>query len=402
MTERLRRINESPAADRPGALALSEFHPAIVEGRTLFPTTVVAADQSPRVLIDGVNQRKIGGRVTLGPWRGFPVYCLTLEERKTCPASCHNWSTCYGNGMHLARRHEAGPALEAALDRELSRLARLNRRGFVVRLHILGDFYSVPYVERWRGWLERFASLHVYGYTAWAPDTEIGAAIAEIAAKRWDRFAIRFSSTEAGPGRVITLWNVPDIAELAERDIIVCPAQTGATETCGTCGLCWSESAREKTIAFVAHGARGRGSRQGVPSIVRPYNRKKPAEKPPAEPLLRLASDLQLRRVMLLERALLDGEDLAGAFDLARRVDSWIGGAPHDDARRETRGLPETPTQDKHSTEARSSLLDEIALSQAIAMFKSGSDNDEIARVFDLTLRQAQGMRMGLRRGGHI
>src|SRR5205807_1557903 len=62
------------------------------------------------------------------------------------------------------------------------------------------------------------------------------------------------------PAGATTLWEIPDAEarrKLAADNIIVCPAQTGATDCCGSCGLCWHPSAKTKTIGFIAHGARG-------------------------------------------------------------------------------------------------------------------------------------------------
>ena len=67
--------------------------------------------------------------------------------------------------------------------------------GFAVRLHNLGDFYSVEYVELWRRLLARHSALHVWGYTArWHSDDPIAAALASLVEREWDRFAVRFSN----------------------------------------------------------------------------------------------------------------------------------------------------------------------------------------------------------------
>ena len=69
--------------------------------------------------------------------------------------------------------------------------------GFAVRLHNLGDFYSVEYVELWRKLLERHPALHVWGYSArWQVESDpIAAALASLASDvGWDRFAVRLSN----------------------------------------------------------------------------------------------------------------------------------------------------------------------------------------------------------------
>jgi hypothetical protein len=65
----------------------------------------------------------------------------------------------------------------------------------------------------------------------------------------WGRFAIRTSHAEFGPQRSVVVSRRPWLP-----DVIVCPAQTKASEACATCGLCWAEAARPKTIAFLKHG----------------------------------------------------------------------------------------------------------------------------------------------------
>jgi hypothetical protein len=239
-----------------GAYVLPLNNPALAEDRTLFPGRVREPAEAPVLLVTGRDQRKLGGRVTKGAWAGFPIYSLTLEERATCPADCQHIRSCMGNSMQFAWRHRAGPELEHRISTELATLQRRHRGGFAVRLHILGDFYSVAYVSRWAEWLEKFPALHVWGYTAWPASSSIGAAVLGLAAARWDRFAIRLSSTEPGPDRAITLWEMPDFSALSK--IIVCPAELGQTKGCGTCALCWSPAARDQTIAFLAHGGKGR------------------------------------------------------------------------------------------------------------------------------------------------
>lgn len=243
----------APSAD---AVGLAPDHPAARDARTLFPRSVHAAGAVPRVLNRGSNQRKLGDRVVKGAWAGMPIYALTLEERATCPRSCHHWASCYGNGMPLASRIAAGPELEHWLDRELEQLQRQHPLGFVVRLHILGDFYSVRYAERWGTWLRLYPALHVFGYTAWPADSAIGAAVDGLTGPRWRVRRSVPAGAAPGPGQAVTV--PPGTSSLRG---IVCPAQTGRTACCGTCGLCWAEAAWRHPIAFLQHGNHHPGPR---------------------------------------------------------------------------------------------------------------------------------------------
>lgn len=255
----LRRfVTPKPHAERAHA-ALPAQHPAVVEGRTIFPSTVVDAEASPRLLVDGHNAAKIGARVRKGPWSGMPIYTLTLEERATCPRSCHVWRECYGNAMHLARRHRASPEMEALLGAEIADAATRHPEGFAVRLHVLGDFYSVRYAARWAVWLRWVPQLHVFGFTAHADNTPIANMIERMNGTWPDRCAIRFSRQHlSGQGmEATTIWHKP--AGTHHGEAIICPAQTGRTECCATCGLCWSRAMAGTAIAFIGHGRRPGG-----------------------------------------------------------------------------------------------------------------------------------------------
>lgn len=234
---------------KPGKPMVLDFgHPAVTEGRTLFTRSANAGRGTGRVLISALNQRKIGRRITKGAWAGFEVYTLTLEERKTCPRSCTEWRSCYGNHMPWSIRAPHGPGLETKLENELMQLQIKHPKGFVVRLHILGDFYSVSYVQRWIYWLDAFPALHVFGYTARSYKDPIGIAVRDLAKARWDRFAVRSSGRALGAHPAAVVVETEDQAKREEA--ILCPAQTDKTSCCATCALCWSTT---KTIAFQRH-----------------------------------------------------------------------------------------------------------------------------------------------------
>lgn len=247
--------------------ALASSSPAVIEGRTIFRSTVVHPEVAPRILVDGRNASKIGGRILKGPWAGLPVYTLTLEERATCPSTCHLWRECYGNGIHLARRLEAGPDLERMLGAELAALDDQHVDGFAVRVHMLGDFYSVRYAARWSVWLRWLRGLHVFGFTAWGDSTPIGQMIERMNAQHPARCAIRFSrATPSGQGwEATTIWREPEGPRVVEGQ--VCPQQLGRTASCGTCGLCWAPTMGAVPIVFLGHGRdiqAGRRGRRGV------------------------------------------------------------------------------------------------------------------------------------------
>lgn len=252
-----RRFEETIISDPGSVKPLPDDHPAITNARPLFPTMVVPAEDRERLFVSGHNSRKIGRVITKGAWKGLPIYTLTLPERTTCPAECHMIKTCYGNAMPFAVRREPGRELEERIPKELRALAQQHREGFVIRLHVLGDFYSTDYARVWLTALEEIEELHVYGYTAVGLSTEavhfeIGDIICDMNQRFEDRCFIRFSDPESIPGGATTINRVPELANVAEG--LVCPAEREATACCSTCGMCWEKATRDKTIVFVLHG----------------------------------------------------------------------------------------------------------------------------------------------------
>lgn len=245
----------SPKSEPARVMTLADDHPALLKGRTLFPSTLVGAMASPRFLVSGHNNPKLGKQFRKGPWTGMPLFHVTLEERATCPRSCSLWDGCYGNSMHLARRHDhRDPAFMDALKAEVLTAARAYPKGLVVRLHTLGDFYSLEYVRLWADLIDAHPNLRVFGYTARREDADdaesrqIARAIRWLTEQAWDVFAIRFSGQDGPQGTIVV--REPD----ARGHVIMCPAQTYATAACVTCGLCAAGEAREKTIGFLLHG----------------------------------------------------------------------------------------------------------------------------------------------------
>lgn len=227
---------------------LPSHHPAAAEGRTLFPTRVLSVQGLQNVLVSGANARKIGDRIIKGKWAGYPVFTLTLEERATCPRSCLHWGSCFGSNMPFAKRIKNDAEFEERLGHELAVLNYKYPKGFAVRLHVLGDFYSVEYVKLWATFLNRFAALRVFGFSArWnMKDDPIADELVRLFVSRWDRFAIRFSNAPMEEISTVTVESESQVP----ADAVLCPQQKGQTQSCGSCALCWSS---QKRIAFLQH-----------------------------------------------------------------------------------------------------------------------------------------------------
>lgn len=247
-----RRFIDKPELQPDAVRTLEPTHAAMVENRTLFPSTVVTVTETEpdRLLVSGVNNRKIGAHVEKGRLRGAGIFMLSLEERATCSTDCEQRGVCYGNGMQLARRHRIGDVevFFERLERELR--THIARYGMIlVRLHVLGDFPSVAYVEFWSEMLAAYDGLNVYGYTRWRDSDEIGTAIEAVKRAYPDRFRIRWSGLDYDGARVIDYK--PETPVVPEG--VVCPAQTDATACCATCALCW-DAPSSRNVVFIKHG----------------------------------------------------------------------------------------------------------------------------------------------------
>lgn len=212
---------------------------------TRYKKSVVPVPESPPqsglfVLKASTTNKKLGSGGKLiqkGRYRGRPLYSLTLEERATCWPGCPNLAVCYGDNMPFAKRYTPGPSLEAAITTDVQRLSTIHPGGFVIRLHVLGDFYSVEYVELWATLLRDFPSLCLFGYTHWPADHPIGAAVTSLAQWFPDRVAFRRSDGDATTDPLPVAMTVGRL-DPAMPNTVLCPEQTGQTTSCTTCGLC--------------------------------------------------------------------------------------------------------------------------------------------------------------------
>jgi len=110
---------------------------------TIYPKSIKSPlDPRYKLLKPGTNNKKLGGIITANKWTGKRMFSLTLIERDTCPESCHHWDDCYGNNMPFAHRFNT-IGLMHELEDEIDALSKKYPKGIVIRLHVLGDFYSI-------------------------------------------------------------------------------------------------------------------------------------------------------------------------------------------------------------------------------------------------------------------
>jgi hypothetical protein len=223
-------------------MRLNTEHNAIVNNTTIHPKYVFDAADYPHDIIKKSTNKKLGRKITKGIWEGMAMYTLTLVERETCTRACEHYLDCYMNNVAYAHRFKANQALMDRMEKQLPDMARKHNKGFVIRLHIGGDFYSVAYVLWWKKMLETYPNMRIYGYSRWHPDTAIGKALELLRRKHHDRFKLRFSNLTSDP--------LSANGEDMTSEGITCPVQTNKTTSCGTCGLCWTS---KKQIRFLTH-----------------------------------------------------------------------------------------------------------------------------------------------------
>ena len=88
---------------------LTKTELAIMNATTVFSKTVKDINNGlgkTENLIKKSTNVKLGKKVTKGIYKGYPIFTLTLEVRKTCPRSCKHWNNCYGNNMPFATRYD--------------------------------------------------------------------------------------------------------------------------------------------------------------------------------------------------------------------------------------------------------------------------------------------------------
>ena len=199
----------------------------------------------PNMLKRGKQNAKLGDKVTVKMWKGMTIYSLTLEERATCPSDCEQWDNCYGDNMPFGHRfNHTDPQFWSHLHTALDQLNTKHQNGFIVRLHVLGDFVDIDYIERWLSCLEHYPNLHVFGYTHHRLNSELGRRINSGNKWMFERWRIRFSDD------LNTEFSAHVASDTTTTGGIMCPEQQGWTDSCATCGYCWTS---ENPVVFIEH-----------------------------------------------------------------------------------------------------------------------------------------------------
>ena len=232
-------------------MQLQKTHKAIVNASTLYSASKFlirnVTNYTPRVLKLSTN-KKLGKVVKKGKHKGKRILTLTLIERETCTDECEHYTTCYGNNMPFAHRFEVNEAFMVRLESDIEYYVQKYPEGILIRLHVLGDFESIQYIEFWNRMLYTYSTIAIYGYSRnhitskYKHISDIGYKIIRVRTTHKERFAIRFSN------------KIDEEYSANSRDItdkgITCLAQVKTDVSCSDCTLCWSS---KKAIGFITH-----------------------------------------------------------------------------------------------------------------------------------------------------
>jgi hypothetical protein len=238
-------------------LQLSKTQSAINNHKTIFNKTVKSVSdgmgKTERALKISTN-KKLKKKISIGKYKGFPMVSLTLEERATCTNKCLFWAKCYGNNMPFATRYKVDSGLLIQIEKDLDYYSTKYPNGFLVRLHVLGDFSSVDYVLFWERMLVEHPALHIFGYTdRWhnnALCAGIRGQITRLRLKYGWRFAIRDSNNPNHNFTALSMNSEIAKTKLKNKELFICPEQLGKVNGCGDCGLCWTS---KKAVGFITH-----------------------------------------------------------------------------------------------------------------------------------------------------
>jgi len=165
---------------------------------------------------------------------------FSLPVLKTCPGKTDCCSRlCYGlNGRFLLplMREIHQTNLEASRQTAfVQRIARQIKktRSRVFRLHVVGDFYSVEYVERWLEIADRLPDVKFFGSTRSWRVPNLSDAVKRL--RDLPNVYLRASIDPSHPDKPSSSWGVWSIEGKGDP----CPHDYSSVDNCTVCRKCW-------------------------------------------------------------------------------------------------------------------------------------------------------------------
>ena len=166
---------------------------------------------------------------------------FSLPAIKTCPGQTDFCAVfCYGLRGHFTH-HSRQAMLERNYQRSLqdhfaSRMIRSiqDNASKVFRIHVVGDFYTPEYIQKWTMIVDALPSVTFYAYTRSWRCPALKEALGNLRSHSNCHLLASIDFTHAN--RPDSSWNTISV----EGEGSPCPHDTEMVETCLTCGLCWS------------------------------------------------------------------------------------------------------------------------------------------------------------------
>jgi hypothetical protein len=167
---------------------------------------------------------------------------FSLPPMKTCPGKtpfCDKYCFgCHGNYI-LANTHSSNELrLEVSrtsdfVPRMVADIRRIMAPAF--RLHVVGDFYSAEYLEKWIEIVRRFPDIHFFGSTRSWRVPKIAKTLEEFRDEKNVYMRASVDLTDhLSPAPAWSTWSV-------EGQGVPCPHDKGKVKSCYTCGRCWND-----------------------------------------------------------------------------------------------------------------------------------------------------------------
>lgn len=132
----------------------------------------------------------------------------------------------------------------------------------VLRLHVSGDFDTVPYIENWIARLTERPDVRAWGYTrSWRVPALRDALERLRALPNVQLFASTDTTTEEPPAGWRVAWIQGDpraVFPVDQKPSLVCPEELRTVKDCASCGYCWrpkghTEGGNNGDVTFLKH-----------------------------------------------------------------------------------------------------------------------------------------------------
>lgn len=193
--------------------------------------------------------------ITLGNRKVGKVYTFSLPSFETCPGAT-DWCRqhCYAHRYEKFRPN-VQDAYRRNLEISLDPAKLVNRvlnvlplHASHMRIHVAGDFYSVPYIDAWRLIVHLRPHTKFWAYTRSWVIPELLDALEQL--RSLPNIEL-FASIDPGMPNPTEHWRVAYIEDDPRASGLLCPHQEDKVTSCLECGYCFRKS--KGAVIFKPH-----------------------------------------------------------------------------------------------------------------------------------------------------